>query len=109
MLIKGEKFNFNGEEMEVPPLPFGDMPFIMPRMVSFEKLDTKERLELIGDFVFACLKRNYPDLERARFDNELLGSDNYEEAFIVALRVSRLTKKVEDDAGNRARLSSSTS
>jgi hypothetical protein len=91
----------NGEELVVPPLPFGPMQQILEKAET-TTLTWRDNLNLMAEAVFVALRRNYPDLTQERLNDEMLDSSNLRKLYALVMNASGAMDKAVGEA-ERAR------
>lgn len=101
--VKGVPIEMGGETYVVPPLPLGVLEAMQDRLAAMNGGLDKESVATTIDCLFACLKRNYPDMTRERVATDLLDVGNMGEVMQAVMDVSGMRRKAaEAEAGNLA-------
>lgn len=82
-MIAGKKITLGSTTFEIPPVPFSAM---RKHKDVFEGKQTPD-ITVMADIVYAALLRNYPDLDQAKFENDL-DITNVTMAFNAAMAIS---------------------
>jgi len=95
--VKGIAIMLDGTVYVVPPLSLGALEQLQERIANFDGgVTDPKNIATAIDVVHAALKRNYPELERAKV-GELVGLENMLELYGACMDVSGLRRKAIEE------------
>ncbi len=93
-IIKGVEVELGGENRIVPPLSFGDIKRILPKLknVDINGTISDEMIDTITDAVASALRRNYPTITNEDVAG-WLDLSNFQQVFEAIMKTTGLERR----------------